>query len=170
MKNMMLRLAIASATILTATVMTSNSYAQAAPASGEVDFNGVVPGQCSFSNPVNGSIAMRNDGTQTLGSNPDWNRGASTGHIDLTCSAAATLTVADPVQVSGPTVTDKNVAVVYTSAGNLNSSKGTFAPKSVALAAGFTQTGMNVDVDNSSSTKILGGTYAYKVIVTATTN
>jgi hypothetical protein len=163
----MIRRLILLSTAIVAGTLSFASQSQAAPSTGEVDFNGIVPGQCTFFNSKNGTVALNGD--YTLGSNPDRYSGGATGHIDLACSAAAVLTVADPQQISGPTTT-KNVAVVYTNAGNLNSSQGNFAPKSVALAAGFAQSGINVDVDNTSTTKIFAGNYAYKVLLTATPN
>ena len=163
----MIRRLILVSTAIVAGNLSFASQSQAAPSAGEVDFTGTIPGQCAFANSRNGTVALSGD--YTLGRNPTRYTGGVTGRLDISCSTATVLTVDDPVQIAGPTTTTKNIATVNTTAGTINSPQGT-ASKSVALAPGFTQTGVTVDVDNTATTKIFAGNYAYKVLITASPN
>lgn len=171
MKTKMNRLALASTAILAATIaLQSQSQAQAAPTTADLNFDGTVPSVCTFSNPVTGKVAISRTVTKDLGTNINrYSTGAAAATVDLACTGAAVLTVADPVQLTGATTTTSNAAAVYTTIGSLSSPSGGFA-KTTNLAAGFQQTGVRVDVDSAATTPLLGGSYSYKVVLTATPN
>lgn len=169
MKTNMNRLALASTAILAATIALQ-SQAQAAPTTAELNFGGSVPSVCTFTNPVAGVVAISRTNPNDLGTNTTrYSTGAAAATVDLACTGAAALTVADPVQLTGTTSTTTNAAAVYTSAGSLSSPSGGFV-KTRDLAAGYNQTGVRVDVDSAAATPLLGGSYSYKVVLTATPN
>jgi hypothetical protein len=112
-----------------------------------------------------------------LTSDPSDGQGGVSGAIDLACSGSAVLTVADPVQLAGPTATTGNAAFVYTTAGNVVSPFGSTLgfpagnTTSVSLPANFSQQAMRVDTWNTSgNTQLVAGNYVYKVTLTATPN
>jgi hypothetical protein len=125
---------------------------------------------CSFSNPVAGRIGLRNNGQRILGSNPDLYNYAASGKIDFACSSATLLTIGDPIQISGATLTDRNTATISTPNGSIGSPSSTMGTKSITLAPSVDRSSWKIDMENSSTTSILSGTYVYKVILTVTTN
>lgn len=125
---------------------------------------------CTFSNPLGGRIGLSKDGRQRLGSNPDLYNFASTGYIDFGCTTNATmLMISDPIQMSGSTISTGNVAVVETGSGLVSSPNGT-GNKSIVLKAGIDRVKMKIDLENSFTTQILSGNYAYKIILTIAPN
>jgi hypothetical protein len=125
---------------------------------------------CSFSNPVAGRIGLRNNGQKILGSNPNLYNFANSGKIDFSCSSATILTISDPIQLSGATMTELNTATIDTPAGLLSSPSSQLGNKYVTLNASVDRFSMKIDMENSSTTSILSGNYVYKVILTVTVN
>jgi hypothetical protein len=124
---------------------------------------------CHFSNLVAGQIGLNHNGRQILGSNPNIYDRAFSSQIDLTCSTAIILTISDPIQISGLTKTNRNVAIISTPTGLLNSPSGS-GRKSTTFKATGNPVRMKIDIEASSSTLILSGKYAYKVMMTITPN
>ena len=173
---MMIRKSILALAVIAAGTLSFVGQSSAAPATGDVYFNAAVPGECNFSNSVNGT-ATKYDST-LLTSDPNDGQGGISGAIDLACSGSAVLTVANPVQLAGPTSTaGGDAAFVYTSAGNVVSPFGATlgfgvgTATSVSLPANFSQQGIRVDTWNrTNGAQLVAGNYAYKVTLTATPN
>lgn len=176
MKTIITRLAIASTAILTATIG-FNSIAQAGQvaATAEMTFGGGVATVCSFSNAVPGRIGISNNNNRIIGSDANFYQNAGGGTVDIVCNGNAALSVADSIQLSGPTTTTQNAARITTAAGQVSS------PADAAMGTGFTQSlplptgyysGLTVDTFNSVPVgqQIAGGTYSYKVVISATPN
>ena len=175
---MMMRQSILTLAVIAAGTLSLASQATAAPlapSSGDVTFTGKVLGACSFFNSRNGKVTKFSN--TLLTSDPSDGQGGVSGAIDMTCTDAAALSVANPVQLSGPTTTNDNAAIVYTSAGTVVSPFGATlglavgTNTSVSLPAGFAQSNIRVDTRNSSgSATLFAGDYSYKVTLTATPN
>ncbi len=173
---MMIRKSILAFAVIAAGTLSFAGQSSATPSTGDVYFNAAVPGECIFSSPVNGTAKKYSD--TLLTSDPNDGQGGVSGAINLACTGSAVLTVADPVQFSGPTSTDGgNAAFVYTSAGNVVSPFGATlgfgvgTATSVQLPANFSQQAMRVDTWNKTNgAQLVAGNYAYKVTLTATPN
>ena len=165
---MLRRILFASALIfVSATAFTSEAKAQIAT-TGTVEFNGLVGGACSFSNPVAGTLVVNSGDPNLLGSDPT---GAYPGgvpaEIDISCTTDATLTIANPTATGDPlagatfsaTATSSNLGLDFDSQGGANSN---------AIAAGEQDTiRVNMMVDNQGTT-VPAGTYNYEAVITAT--
>jgi opacity protein-like surface antigen len=175
---MMIRQSILALAVITAGTLSLAGQAAAAPlapSTGDVTFTGRVPGACSFLNSRNGKVTKFSN--TLLTSDPNDGEGGVSGAIDMDCTNAAVLSVANPVQLSGPTTTNDNAAIVYTSQGTIVSPFGATLGlsvgnnTSVSLPAGFSQQNIRVDTRNSSgSATLFAGDYSYKVTLTATPN
>jgi hypothetical protein len=125
----MLRQSILASIVIAAGTLSFANQSFANPATGDVQFNTKVPGECTFTNAKVGKITKYS--SNLLTSDPGDGKGGISGSINLSCTGAAVLSVADPVQLSGPTTTSTNAAFVYTTAGNVVSPSG--APLGLGL-------------------------------------
>lgn len=135
---------------------------------------GDVPGNCTFSNHVDGQLGISQDGTVLSSSVGDEGTPAS---LEIDCSANATLTISKPVQsvVNGTTEflannlsarataklfsmdTDENLPDI-----NIESAQ----PGGNIPGNSFGQ--IKINMEASHSEKILPGEYSFTVTITAT--
>jgi hypothetical protein len=171
--NMIRRLTIASTLVFAGSIScASSAFAQYAPTTAEIPFEGNVPGACTFSNIKPGILNLNVAGTG-LGTNSSYYPNGVAGNFDITCTASATLSVADPIQSSGPVTTNNLAEMNGTTLPNQ-----AFSPAAgganVSVQAGFSSNNgniwLNMDASDPNGKKLLGGVYKYKVIVTATPN
>jgi hypothetical protein len=160
------------------------NQASAAPATQDINFNGEIGAFCTFSNTVNGTLG-------TFTSNSEWVEGSTgipnlgagqSGSTTVNCNGESTLSTGVPVQVSAPAGFTPQVlqSVVYdgtnyTSAntgGNFDTGAWNKPTAPLTIPA---NTNVNLKVGmvagrNAYGNSVPGGTYSYKVTLTATPN
>lgn len=133
----------------------------------DVEFSGVVPGACSFTNVVNGTLGLDNaldTFDSTAGS------GVS-GTAYVTCTSAATLSVTNPSKASGPNYTAPTGAgdalnSVVTPSGATTTGTANDDGTTLALVAGDTV--LDVDMNANSSGAFPEGSYTFVVTLSVT--
>ena len=132
----------------------------------DVEFSGTVPGACTFTSVVNGTLGLDGAGNtfdSTLAS-------GTSGRAFLTCTASATLSVSNPTLSSGPSY------IAPTGGGDaLNSlvtavsgATGTATDDGTLLALPVGATVLDVDMDADADSAFPAGSYTFVVTLTVT--
>lgn len=158
--------------------------AGAAPATQDINFGGNIGSVCTFTSPVDGTLAQGNPTDGWIeGSNGIGGGTGTAGSVTLNCSAGGSLSVAGPVKVAAPTTFAPSVTealVVNNTNGDKTRSPGTafdsgmwnVPTASLTIPAAANQSlkvGMVTGIPGST-TSVPPGTYTYKVTLTATPN
>jgi hypothetical protein len=170
---MIRRLVLASTLMIAGSIsFASSAFAQLSPTTASIPYEGTVDGACTFSNIIPGLLKLNTGGTG-LGTNGNYYPGGTAGSFDIDCTTAATLSIADPVQVSGPVTTTNGAEMNGTTLANQAWSPSA-GGATVSVPNGFSaQNGgiwVNIDVADPNGKKLLGGVYKYNTVVTATPN
>ncbi|MDB9495045.1 hypothetical protein PN441_07690 [Spirulina major CS-329] len=125
----------------------------------DVPFNGSVTSTCTFGTPAAGTVTATGDTFTSTAS----------GTVTLTCnSAASTLAIAAPTQVSGPALTATAVTSEVTGTAFNGGTAITNVSPATAAGAILTNDPLVVDMTWKHSANIPGGTYKFNVQLTAT--
>ncbi|MEI3651585.1 MAG: hypothetical protein V6D39_16740 [Dolichospermum lemmermannii FEM_B0920] len=158
LRNLDLALTAVCATVAGVVGTANNAYAGTATA--DINFSGSMSEACAFTAVNPGSVVM--SGTNITLSNP----GAAT----VTCSGAGTITLSDPVQTSGTSLTFTTKAAYLNSATArvLQSPSGANNnyPKSRSISS-VTENYL-IYMDMTTSALIPSGSYNFKTTLTAT--
>lgn len=154
-------LLVASVLAIGSTTFGSQAMAQT---TADVDFNGVVPGACSF--PVAatpGTINPNVAGTTLVTATP--------GRVSITCSEPAQVALTAPTQLSGPALTPAGgagsvVSNVLSTSGDNAGASGTDSTAMSLPVAGTDQ--LDVTMTYATGAALPAGTYAFRVTLTAT--
>jgi hypothetical protein len=161
LRNLGLALTAVCATVAGVVGTANNAYAGTATA--DINFSGSMSEACAFTAVNPGSVVM--SGTNITLSNP----GAAT----VTCSGAGTITLSDPVQTSGAslTFTKKQVLVLASNKWVLRS-PGTDIPSAEIFPTSRTISSVTenylIYMDMITSALIPSGSYNFKTTLTAT--
>ena len=161
LRNLGLALTAVCATVAGVVGTANNAYAGTATA--DINFSGSMSEACAFTAVNPGSVVM--SGTNITLSNP----GAAT----VTCSGAGTITLSDPVQTFGTslTFTKKAASILYGGSIMLQSpSSGSFFGSGVPASRTVPSTTetYSIYIYMTSTSLIPPGSYGFKTTLTAT--
>ncbi|MBO1050390.1 MAG: hypothetical protein HEQ10_23055 [Dolichospermum sp. DEX182a] len=161
LRNLGLALTAVCATAAGVVGTANNAYADTATA--DIHFSGSTPGTCAFSNVSPGLVVMNGTNITSDGS-------GDPGAATVTCTGPGTITLSDPVQTSGPSLTFTTTSAYLNTAGTwVLQSPGTGGysyPTSRSISS--TIENYIFQINMTTAALIPPGNYDFKTTLTAT--